>query len=340
MSILDREQQRFTKTEKKQLLLFAAVTYGITVVMGILLWYGCGKDIDTNLIPMAQMFYPAAGVMTAYLFTRKEDKLLPKRFYITYLIIMAIMITAAVLSILLPSDGWVKGTSGIIMMGSVLAWLMMMLEVGAEGRRAYGLHKKNGNASVFCVVLFIVLFVLRLVLIYAIQGEVPDMKELFDGVLSFGNLLSLAVNFFVVFLPFFGEEYGWRYFLQPMLQKRFGAAKGVLLLGVLWGAWHLPLNFFYYSTPEYGLTSAAGQLITCVTIGIFMAYAYMKTENIWVPVIIHYLNNNLAALSSAEYVRQKQKLDWTEIGILLLVNTIVFGSFLTSKYFRKQKTTK
>lgn len=338
MNTFDKTHPKFTSTEKRQLLIFAAIAYGMAFAMGAVLWYGYERNVDTAIIPVAQMFYPAAGVMVAYLLTKKGDKLLPKRFYISYLIVTAITVLAAILSVFLPADGWKKGINSIVMLGSLLAWLMILMKASKDSRRAYGLNKKNGNASVFCVVLFIVLYILRIVLIYALQGEIVDVKKYFDGVFSFANILSLGVNFFMVFLPFFGEEYGWRYFLQPLLQKRFGLVKGVLLLGLLWGIWHLPLNFFYYSTPAYGVTSFANQLITCVTLGIFMAYAYMKTENIWVPVIIHYLNNDIMAFTEMYSAGQKQTLVWKDVGIFLIVNGIIFGCFLASDYFRKQKT--
>lgn len=336
MRIANNGHEKFIKTEKTQLLIFAAVAYGLAYVMGLLLWYAYGKEIDSSLIPLAQMFYPAAGVMLAYYATKRGDKLFPRRFYNTYLMATAVMVIAAVLSVLIPSDAWTMGASYICMLGSVVAWPMMLFEVGKESRRAYGLNKKNANSTIFCVVLCIVLYILRPVLISAMQGEILHSKDTVGNVLSFGNLLSLFLNFFVAFLPFFGEEYGWRYFLQPLLQKRFGLIGGVLLLGVLWGLWHLPLNFFYYNTPEYGLTSLAAQMITCVTLGIFMAYTYMKTENIWVPIIIHYLNNNLVSSASGGDLTNRT-LDWTAVGLLLFVNGIVFGGFILSKYFRGEK---
>lgn len=37
------------------------------------------------------------------------------------------------------------------------------------------------------------------------------------------------------------EEPGWRDFALPRLQRRYGPLVGTLILGPLWGAWHLPL---------------------------------------------------------------------------------------------------
>ena len=75
---------KFTQTEKKQLMIYVIIAYGITYVLGLLMWYGYGKGLDLSTFPNAQMLYPAAGVMMAYLITRKGDKNLPKAFYIFF----------------------------------------------------------------------------------------------------------------------------------------------------------------------------------------------------------------------------------------------------------------
>jgi membrane protease YdiL (CAAX protease family) len=38
-----------------------------------------------------------------------------------------------------------------------------------------------------------------------------------------------------------GEEIGWRGFALPHLQARTSALRAALLIGVVWGCWHLPL---------------------------------------------------------------------------------------------------
>ena len=39
-----------------------------------------------------------------------------------------------------------------------------------------------------------------------------------------------------------GEEFGWRGYAYPRLAARFGAAHGALVVGALWGLWHLSMT--------------------------------------------------------------------------------------------------
>jgi membrane protease YdiL (CAAX protease family) len=45
-----------------------------------------------------------------------------------------------------------------------------------------------------------------------------------------------------------GEEFGWRGFAYPKLADHFGIVRGSLILGLVWGAWHL----VYGVTPDEG----------------------------------------------------------------------------------------
>ena len=73
-------------------------------------------------------------------------------------------------------------------------------------------------------------------------------------------MLLLPLSFPFTYIAFFGEEYGWRYFLQPAIQERIGKRRGAIVVGLIWGIWHLPINMFYYS-PETSLYSVINQLI-------------------------------------------------------------------------------
>lgn len=148
-------------------------------------------------------------------------------------------------------------------------------------------------------------------------------------------LMVVIVNFFVSFLAFFGEEYGWRYFFQPLLQKKFGLRTGVLVLGVLWAIWHLPVNMFFYS-PQTWVQSVVLQQITCIALAIFFGYAYMKTNNIWVPVLMHFINNNMSMVFTQSVGISNQVYTWWNVLEIFLVYAVVFMPFLFSKVFKKE----
>ena len=65
-------------------------------------------------------------------------------------------------------------------------------------------------------------------------------------------LVTLIVNFFLVVVAFFGEEYGWRYYLQPLLQRRFGLRKGGPAPGVIWGTVAPASGFLLLHHTGYG----------------------------------------------------------------------------------------
>jgi membrane protease YdiL (CAAX protease family) len=41
----------------------------------------------------------------------------------------------------------------------------------------------------------------------------------------------------------FGEEFGWRGFAYPRLERRLGPVVGSIVLGSIWGLWHLGMLF-------------------------------------------------------------------------------------------------
>lgn len=330
---------KFTQMEKKQLVIYGLVAFAVPYLLGVLMWYGYNHGIDVSVFPNAQMMYPAAGVMLAFLLTKGKDEWMPRRFFITFLVLTGLMIAMCIGSIVMPDPMvWLMAVQFGVIGASILGWIMLLTEK-REKRTAYGMRWKNWKKALFCIGLFLFLYILRTVIACAMSGQMELLGIVAGNPLTWISVASLPINFFLVFIAFFGEEYGWRYFLQPMLQKRFGLRWGVIILGIVWGLWHMPVNLFYYS-PGSGLESMAAQQITCITLGIFFAYAYMKTQNIWVPVILHYLNNNLVPIISADYgadVLQNQRTTWGSLLPALLLNGACFGLFLLAKEFRKKK---
>ena len=93
------------------------------------------------------------------------------------------------------------------------------------------------------------------------------------------------------------EEAGWRGFALPVLQGRLSAITSSLILGLAWGAWHLPL-IVSYSDPVLGyflLIVANTILITWVfnnTGGsLLLALLFHASLNVSLAVLAAYHND-------------------------------------------------
>lgn len=343
------------QTEKKKLAIFVAIAYGVTYLMGIFMYIGFKKDVDLTTLATVQMMYPAVGVMLGKLIYKEEDKPVTKAAYILSIILTVILMVLGLLAVFAPiPDMDVAGqTIGVyyliaqyVLIPLGLAIFVVILASKKEKKENSGFVVRNVKKSIGVIILFLCLYVLRTFLAYGLSiatGETTTQEfvEWMQMLVTPQSLMMIAVlpiNFIFSFAMFMGEEYGWRYYLQPVLQKKFGLKGGVLLLGLVWGLWHLPIDFMYY-TRETGAQMLVNQIITCTAYAIFFGYAYMKTQNIWVPIIIHYLNNNLVPIFAGNYssdVLENQSVAWKDIP-LAFVLMIVYFLFIFAKEYREKK---
>lgn len=324
---------RWTEREKKQLIIFGLTAFGLPVLMGILMGISYFMGNDVTPFPNAQMYYPAAGVALAVLLTRGKEDVAPKKFYAGILITTIAMMLTAVVSVFVPQLDWTVAGQIPIIVFSIICWILLLLEK-KEVRAKFGLRFVKKSSWLY-VLLFLGLYILRFFIGCLIEGEISLFLAIFADPMTYLVIASLVISFLLAFTAFFGEEYGWRYFLQPLLQKRFGLKGGVLILGVLWGIWHLPINIFYYS-PDTWFISVILQLVTCISLAIFFGYGYMKTGNIWVPVLMHFFNNNMIAVLSGTTDLGGQVYRWTDVPSMILMN-LVFIVFIFSGVYKENK---
>ena len=131
-------EKRLTKREKKQLWIFVAAAFGLPLLMGVLMGINFYRGADVSVFPNAQMFYPAAGVMLAVLLTRKPQERVPVKFYAGFLALTGALAALCVVSVLMPQTNLVGAVNLVIILGSLVCWLLLLLEK-KEVRRRYGL---------------------------------------------------------------------------------------------------------------------------------------------------------------------------------------------------------
>lgn len=111
------------------------------------------------------------------------------------------------------------------------------------------------------------------------------------GILLTGVSRSSAIAFYT-----FGEEFGWRAYLYPKLEKLIGTPGAVVVGGIIWGLWHVPLtiqghNFGtdYWGYPWLGILL---MVIYCIFVGAFLMWMTKKTGSVYPASIAHSVNNN------------------------------------------------
>lgn len=318
---------------KKDIVIFLIVTFGLTMAMGIVmgLLYS-KKPIDSFVL--LQMYYPAMGVMVALLYDKEIRKFLPVKLFGGYLFFSITSVLYLVLHILIFDGDPSKHLSYWMVFGSIFL-IILYADENDEKIRNSGLKLSvNGKISFRYVILFIILYLFRLTTTFYILGSEPKdiLAPLLDPVVLF-KIILLPLDFFVAIMPFLGEELGWRYFLQPILQEKVGKRKGVILLGLIWGIWHLPVNLFYNS-PAMSPYFILNQLIVCIAYSIFFGLVYMKTENIWTISLIHYINNNLSAVIYSGLEGVDNVFGWKVSLLNFVFFSLLYLPFLCSKEYK------
>jgi uncharacterized protein len=111
-------------------------------------------------------------------------------------------------------------------------------------------------------------------------------------ILSTSVLTVLAMFAFSIFPgSALGEELGWRGFALPHLQDGHSALSATLILGPLWGVWHLPL--WLTGSTSNPLTLFPIFVISVVAMSVLLTWVYNGTEGSLLLVVLLHATANL-----------------------------------------------
>lgn len=130
-----------------------------------------------------------------------------------------------------------------------------------------------------------------------------------------------------------GEELGWRGFLFPRLQQRFGFHGACLISGSIWAVWHYPeLLWTDYNAGTNAVFALACFTVMVVALAYIMGYLRVRSGSIWPCVLLHATHNTFvqgifdpltAPVGWAKYIT-------TEFGAGLAVAIVVAGTVIVS----------
>ncbi|OGO38863.1 MAG: hypothetical protein A2W35_08060 [Chloroflexi bacterium RBG_16_57_11] len=128
----------------------------------------------------------------------------------------------------------------------------------------------------------------------------------------------------------FGEEFGHRGFMFPLLYQ-IKPWVGLLIGGLIWYAWHLPLTLLVPQTGQNPLwqilRNASFLAIGSVCTFTYLAYVYVKSKSVWVVSVAHIALNNSAMSFSYFTILQNQVL--ANLGLtltMMIVVSILYGT--------------
>ena len=94
----------------------------------------------------------------------------------------------------------------------------------------------------------------------------------------------------------FGEELGWRGFLQNELGY-LGFWKSSVLIGGIWGIWHAPLILQGHNYPQHPVVGVFMMIVFCLLLGPVFSLIRLKAKSVIAAAIIHGSLNATAGLA-------------------------------------------
>jgi membrane protease YdiL (CAAX protease family) len=255
------------------------------------------------------MLLPAFSAMLLGTFFFKDSPIyyrtnhgVSRWFVYYYLLLTGLYLAGAVVSLLQPD--LTTTLASVLLVPNLLGLILLIVLRVKGGRNAFiDAGMAGGKARIWLG------YGLGLVVFFALQswlnyffklGTLVDLKTAFPQMAAanmptFALYLTMALSTVVIgpilgLIISFGEEYGWRGFLQTELNK-LGRVGGTFLLGTIWGVWHLPMIWMGYNYPGHPVLGSLFMVAYCIILAYFLAYAVFKSKGVWTAAYLHALNN-------------------------------------------------
>lgn len=177
-----------------------------------------------------------------------------------------------------------------------------------------------------------------------VENQVNIKKGGFILGKGYQSIPYFILNYFLSAIPFsllngsvaFGEELGWRGFLQKKLIDTKGLFWGIVILGLIWGFWHFPLIVNGYNHPDSPVLGAFVLFpLTTVFASFFLAWLTIKANSFWPAVLAHGSINTFLSyiVGGMNYGNNRV---YADIFILFIWGIVAFFSYASIKKYLTQ----
>lgn len=324
---------------KNEILRVLVPIFIITFGMGIFM-FTVYKNIDKSAVQcfaLVQMLYPALVVICVKIHYEKGD--ISKglmSFFKIYICLFALSFIILVVGIFTFQKQVFIVLNILIALVSIITFFQISINKDNCFEKINMVLKKNFKSIVLLAIIFIVLKLFIDIGGGFVDGYLSKMINRTMIVTMAILPITIIVSVLIDFIMFFGEEMGWRGYLQPRLQYLFGKKLGVIILGAIWGLWHLPLCVMLYS-PATPIKCIVTYIFYCILLGIFFGFVYMKTGNLWSVIIMHIINNSMIFSNTGAY---GQVITLKDLLIGIIANAIIYLPFIFTNQYKNKLAVK
>ena len=180
-----------------------------------------------------------------------------------------------------------------------------------EGRHDSMLHLNlKGNIKYYLIAVFtmsvIGIFQGLLATLTIGGGDWSDLGKNFNIAQTLSGILTILASAPLMAFNTFGEEFGWRGYMNQKLEPLLGTTGTVIVGGMIWGLWHAELTVeghnFGTDYPGYPYLGIICMCVYCTFVGIFLMWLTKKTNSIYPAAIFHAVNNFGGTVTSSIFM--------------------------------------
>lgn len=239
-------------------------------------------------------------------------------FGLTFVISWLLWLPSVLRSTVMPELPEFVGLFGMFapLVPMLVAFYLVSRESGWAGLKTFMARAIRLDFNKLWLIPTIVIFPIVGIVTIAILNQLGETLEWS----TLSPIAAISTFFMILFVGGGLEEFGWRGYALDPLQDRYGMLTASLVLGFIWGLWHLPL-FFIEGTVQSNIPAWQFILQTMV-IAILYTWLYNHTNgSLFVAILFHTIGNTTSALLPAYFATSTGR--WANFLILLVLVIVI-----------------